>query len=121
MPQFNAAVVNIHLADRDRQAEALRRRRVGTPLARWMANLDGFSRRNAWRYIAALEDAIAQPGPASAAGFGTSRPGCGRRFAYRTLFYQHRLKRAVGGIRADSLAEAPDRLGFTRKGSYGGG
>lgn len=60
VPQFNAQVVNIHLAKHDRAAQALRRRLAGTPLAEWMAHLRTLREQHAWRYLAML-DAMLRP------------------------------------------------------------
>ena len=56
--QFNTTVVNTRLGEYRHQAERMRRKKAGTALAEWMANLHGFNKRNAWRFIAMLETAI---------------------------------------------------------------
>ena len=62
MPQFNAQVVNIHLAKHDRAAQALRRRLAGTPLADWMAHLRSVREQHAWRYMAMLDAFVESAG-----------------------------------------------------------
>lgn len=61
VPQFNATVVNVHLAEHATRAVQLRQARAGTPLAKWMANLVGFREENAWRYIAFLDGVLRKP------------------------------------------------------------
>jgi hypothetical protein len=58
VPQFNATVVNVHLAKHKGASARLRRKMAGTALAKWMANLHGFCEENAWRYIAFLDEAV---------------------------------------------------------------
>ncbi len=55
VPQFNAQVVNIHLKRYDRKAAALKRRLAGTPLARWIGQLNRINHDHAWRYMAILD------------------------------------------------------------------
>lgn len=59
VPQFHATVVNTHLAKVADQAERLRVDLADTPLAYWMDNLRNINVRNAWRYLAYLEDRLA--------------------------------------------------------------
>lgn len=56
--QFNTTVVETRLGDYAKPARRLRKQEAGTPLAKWMANLNGFYKTNAWRYIAYLEETL---------------------------------------------------------------
>ncbi|MBN2128391.1 MAG: hypothetical protein JW741_02805, partial [Sedimentisphaerales bacterium] len=53
-PQFNATVVNVHLARHEQEAQRLRRRSRGSQLERWMTQLRRIPPGNAWRYLAYL-------------------------------------------------------------------
>ena len=54
VPQFNARVVNIHLQKYDNPAAALKRKSQNTLLAEWMENLNNINQKNAWRYLAVI-------------------------------------------------------------------
>lgn len=59
IPQFNSTVVNCHLVEHDKAATRLRRRLIDTPLHLWMDQLERMNRDNAWRYIAMLDELLA--------------------------------------------------------------
>ena len=56
VPQFNATVVNCHLGEYHWAGERFRGQSTGTPLAKWMANLQRLDPGKAWRYLALLEE-----------------------------------------------------------------
>lgn len=56
IPQFNSRVINCHLTSYDRQARLLQRQSAGTPLAEWMSKLRSVKLKNAWRYMAMLNE-----------------------------------------------------------------
>jgi hypothetical protein len=59
LPQFNATVVNVHLAGRRVRALELERELAGTALADWMGRLRGYAPGHAYRYLAELEACLA--------------------------------------------------------------
>jgi hypothetical protein len=59
-PQFNARVINTRLASFDRRTNRLRARLRASQLGSWMARLRAMNTKNAWRYIAALGNSIAE-------------------------------------------------------------
>jgi len=64
VPQFNATVVNCNLGQYEDRARRLQQRMTGTDLGEWMTQVRSMSRDNAWRYIAMLDEAVADvPGP----------------------------------------------------------
>ncbi len=56
--QFNATVVHTRLGLHAESARELQKSRAGTPLAAWMARLNGLNRDHAWRYLVHLDDAL---------------------------------------------------------------
>lgn len=57
LPQFNATVVNCHLAKHDAQAKNLQRRYTSCVLGKWMRHLERIREEHAWRFMAAAEKA----------------------------------------------------------------
>lgn len=60
LPQFNATVVNTHLAKNARRAKKLARDMSGTPVAGWIGNLTGYGDGAAWRFLVEMEERIAE-------------------------------------------------------------
>ncbi len=58
IPQFNATVVNVHLARHAARAAALQARLAGTPLAAWMAELRGYAPGFAWRFLVEVDEVL---------------------------------------------------------------
>lgn len=59
VPQFNATVVNVHLARHAERAAALRVRLAGTTVAAWVAQLRGYAPGSAYRYLAEIDEVMA--------------------------------------------------------------
>jgi len=57
--QFNATVVNTHLARLDGEGQLVRSRYAGSLLASWVQRIRRINQANAWRYLAHLEKALA--------------------------------------------------------------
>jgi hypothetical protein len=60
IPQFNATVVNTHLAGRHSRALEIKAELAGTALAEWMEHLRGYAPGYAYRYLAVLEELLRQ-------------------------------------------------------------
>ncbi len=58
VPQFNATVVNVHLAQYGARAAELAEELAGTALSVWMKRLTGYRANHAYRYLAFLEQLL---------------------------------------------------------------
>ena len=65
VPQFNATVVNVHLARHADRAAALAHRILGTTVAAWTDHLKGYAPGYAYRFYVEIDDILAAAVPPS--------------------------------------------------------
>lgn len=58
LPQFNAQVVNLHLARHEGRAQALATRMKGTVLASWVDRLRGYGAGRPYRFLVEIDDVL---------------------------------------------------------------